>query len=46
MMTRIFSHSAAALALCFSLSQGALAQLSLSLEQAQTLGVELSLIHI
>ena len=40
MMTRIFSHSAAALALCFSLSQGALAQLSLSLEQAQTLGVE------
>ena len=40
MMTRIFSHSAAALALCCSISQGAVAQLSLSLEQAQTRGVE------
>ena len=57
MITRIFSHSAAALALCGSISQGAVAQLSLSLEQAQTMGVEhayamqraridLSLIHI
>ena len=40
MMTRIFSQSAAAVALCCSISQGAVAQLSLSLEQAQTLGVE------
>ena len=40
MKTRIFSQSAAAVALCCSLSQGAVAQLSLSLEQAQTLGVE------
>ena len=40
MMTRIFSQSAAAVALCCSISQGALGQLSLSLEQAQTLGVE------
>ena len=40
MMTRIFSQSAAAVALCCSISQGAMAQLSLSLEQAQTLGVE------
>ena len=40
MMTRIFSQSAAAIALCCSISQGAMAQLSLSLEQAQTLGVE------
>ena len=40
MKTRIFSPTAAAVALCCSLSQGAVAQLSLSLEQAQTLGVE------
>ena len=40
MMTRILSQSAAAVALCCSISQGAVAQLSLSLEQAQTLGVE------
>ena len=40
MKTRIFSQSASAVALCCSLSQGAVAQLSLSLEQAQTLGVE------
>ena len=40
MITRIFSHSAAALALCCSISQGAVAQLSLSLKQAQTMGVE------
>ena len=40
MMTRIFSQSAAAVALCCSISQGAVAQLSLSLEQAQMLGVE------
>lgn len=40
MMTRILSQGAAAVALCCSISQGAMAQLSLSLEQAQTLGVE------